>query len=279
MTISPIIEVDALLDVFNDNGVLIFDVSNTPNAIINFENLHLKGACFVNLNTQLADIKENAALGGRHPLPDVDNFAKTLHELGIDEDSHVILYDDKNGENAAARFWWMLKAAGHQKVQVLNGGLNHAIKNNFPMDSGKGHVKKAKSNYRIEKWQLPVVDISTIDQIHNDKTYLIIDVRDKDRYLGIYEPFDLIAGHIPNAINIPFSENIDESGLFHSTQYLRDFYLEKLGDRSLQKIVIHCGSGVTACHTLLSMAYAGFEIPNLYVGSWSEWSRNGRAIG
>lgn len=279
MNISPIIEIDELLKIYTNDEVLIFDVSNSPNANINFENRHLKGACFVDLNTQLADIKEDAAAGGRHPLPDVDNFAKTLIELGIDEDSHVILYDDKNGGNAAARFWWMLKAAGHQKVQVLNGGLNHAIKNNFPMDSGKGHVKKAKDNNRIEKWQLPVVDISTIDQIHHDMTYLIIDVRDKDRYLGIYEPFDLIAGHIPGAINIPFSENIDEEGLFHSPQYLRDFYLKKLGDRSPEKIVVHCGSGVTACHTLLSMAYAGLEIPNLYVGSWSEWSRNGREIG
>jgi thiosulfate/3-mercaptopyruvate sulfurtransferase len=101
-----------------------------------------------------------------------------------------------------------------------------------------------------------------------------IDVRDHDRYLGLVEPIDLIAGHIPGAINIPFSENLDANGLFKSPTELKAIYQNAFSERSADHLIVHCGSGVTACHTLLAVAQAGLEIPKLYVGSWSEWSRN-----
>src|SRR5437762_13402855 len=121
--ISPIIQASELLKLYQTENLVITDASAGKNTKQNFLEKHLDGALFVDMDTQLADIKDNAANGGRHPLPTPQQFAETLASLGITAESHVIIYDDKNGSNAAARFWWMLKAIGHNKVQVLNGGL------------------------------------------------------------------------------------------------------------------------------------------------------------
>jgi thiosulfate/3-mercaptopyruvate sulfurtransferase len=128
MTTSPIIEVDELLKIYQQSDVMIFDASNGKNAKANYETEHLEGACFVDLNTQLADIKSDFADGGGHPLPTIESFAQTLSDLGISKDKHVVIHYDNNGSNASARFWWMLKSVGHEKVQVLKGGLNQAKK-------------------------------------------------------------------------------------------------------------------------------------------------------
>ena len=108
---------------------------------------------------------------------------------------------------------------------------------------------------------------------------MIIDVRDKVRYDGIKESIDLIAGHIPGAINIPFSTNLDADGFYPASDVLKEKYTIAMNNKDREHVIVHCGSGVTACHTLLAMAYAGLEIPKLYVGSWSEWSRNEKPIG
>lgn len=278
MKISPVIEIKELVNIKDNSDVKIFDVSNAKNSKHNFEIEHLKGAYFVDLNTQLADIKSDASIGGRHPLPDIKTFKNTLTSLGISKNTHVIIYDDKNGSNAAARFWWMLKSVGHQKVQVLNGGFDYAKKNNFPLESDHESPAKIDESYAIENWQLPKVTIQEVENATHNKNYLIVDVRDKDRYDGITEPIDLIAGHIPGAINIPFTENLDENGLFLNPNELKRKYASIFQEINPKNIIIHCGSGVTACHTLLALDYAGIEIPNLYVGSWSEWSRNNKEI-
>lgn len=278
MNASPIIDLDELLRIYKDSDIKIFDVSNGKNSKTNFELEHLESAHFVDLNSQLAEINNDVAIGGRHPLPNIKKFEKTLNDLGIAKTTHVIIYDDKNGSNAAARFWWMLKSAGHQKVQVLNGGFDYAKKNNFPLESGQGILTKSNETYKIEKWLLPTVTIEEVENAVLDKNCLVVDVRDKDRYYGVTEPIDLIAGHIPRAINVPFSENLDANGLFLKPNVLKAKYESIFQKINPKNIIIHCGSGVTACHTLLALDYAGFEIPNLYVGSWSEWSRNNKEI-
>lgn len=278
MKISPIIEVDELLEIYKNFDVMIFDVSNGKNAKANYETEHLEGAFFIDLNTQLADIKSDFSDGGRHPLPTKETFANTLTDIGISKDKHIVIYDDKNGSNASARFWWMLKSVGHKKVQVLNGGLNQAKKNNFPLSSKWEITKRASEPYQIDQWHLPTIEINEVEKASQNPNYLIVDVRDKERYEGKIEPIDLIAGHIPEAINIPFTENLDESGLFLNPNALKNKYKAIFGAMKAENIIVHCGSGVTACHTLLALDYAEMEIPKLYVGSWSEWSRNNKKI-
>jgi thiosulfate/3-mercaptopyruvate sulfurtransferase len=271
---TSIIEIAELSEIYQNSEVLIFDVSSGKDARSNYEKEHLEGAFFVDINTQLAEIKMDLSKGGRHPLPSIETFAKTLTNLGISKDKHLILYDDKNGSNAAARFWWMLKSVGHEKIQVLNGGFSEAKKNNFPLSSKVENYKSYPELYSVEKWFLPLIEIDELEKVSQNPSYLIIDVRDQERYEGKHEPVDLKAGHIPGAINIPFTENLDQQGLFLSPSELKTKYERIIGEINRDNIIIHCGSGVTACHTLLAFDYAGLDIPKLYVGSWSEWSRN-----
>lgn len=266
----PIISSSELKNLPTEN-LIILDARAGKDVYQNYLSKHIKGARFIDLDKDLAEIGENAAFGGRHPLPEIKKFAETLSHLGISENNHLVIYDDKNGSNAAARAWWMLKAFGFDKVQVLDGGFQNAEKEGVEFSSGEESFEKAELIQK-ENWTLPVSDLETVENELTNQSSTVIDVRDAYRYRGESEPIDLVAGHIPGAINIPFSENLDENGNFLSPEILREKY-SKLLEGKPENLIIHCGSGVTACHTILALDYAGFKIPNLYVGSWSEWSR------
>lgn len=273
MKLSSIIQPEELI-LLDKNDFILFDVSAGSKSRYNEQ--HLDGAFYLDLNTDLADIKD-FAVGGRHPLPTFEHFAQLLGKYGVTKDIHVIVYDDKNGSNAAARFWWMLRSIGHQKVQVLNGGYTAAIKAGFAVSS-EVPVAKATEPYQITEWQLPLAEMDEVELAGNSDDHAVIDVRDANRYAGLTEPIDLIAGHIPGAINIPFTENLDGNGAFLAPEILKEKYSKALIEYKTENVIVHCGSGVTACHTLLAMDYAGLEIPKLYVGSWSEWSRNNKKM-
>ena len=274
--LSPIINPEELLKLKEASNFVLIDARAGINASENYQNEHLKDARFVDLNKDLATV-EDPANGGRHPLPSLEKFSQVLSKIGISPSSHVIIYDDKNGSNAAARFWWMLRSINHEKVQVLNGGLQAAIKVGFPVSSALETVEPTEK-YPISKWSLAQADMEEVEKARNKKENIVVDVRDKNRFDGLTEPLDLIAGHIPGAINVPFSENLNEDGFYKSPEVLAKKYNEIIGDKNPDNVIVHCGSGVTACHTLLAMDYAGIPIPKLYVGSWSEWSRNDREL-
>lgn len=267
---SPIISPSELKNISTEN-LIILDARTGKDAIQNYLEKHIKGARFIDLDKDLAEIGENAAFGGRHPLPAPEKFAYTVSNLGITENSNIVIYDDKNGSNAAARAWWMLRSFGFENVQVLDGGIQAAEKNNMEFSSGEEAFGKAPL-IKKENWKLPVSSLEEVENELKSNSSTVIDVRDAYRYRGESEPIDLVAGHIPGAINIPFSENLDEDGLFLSPETLKEKYTQLLQNKP-ENLIIHCGSGVTACHTILALAHAGFKIPNLYVGSWSEWSR------
>lgn len=276
---KPILDVRELQNLSKLKNLVIVDARGGKDAQSNYEGAHLKGAVFVDLESQMANIGEDFAIGGRHPLPSPEEFSETLARLGISKNSHVVIYDNQNASNAAARLWWMLAAIGHENVQVLDGGFQAAERAGFPMSSGLEMAKKGTPLYPVgKKWMLPIADIREVERVSQDKDHLVIDVRSSERYSGLSEPIDLIAGHIPGAINVPFSENLDQSGHFLSSETLKKKYEEILKERNPNKVIVHCGSGVTACHTLLAMAHAGLEIPKLYVGSWSKWSRNDKPM-
>ena len=267
--LSPIIQPADLINLNSDEYIL-FDAS--AGSKTRYDETHLANAFYIDLNTDLANIKD-FAIGGRHPLPSIENFAQTLGNFGIDPETHVIIYDDKNGSNAAARFWWMLKAVGHEKVQVLNGGYDAAIKAGFATNN-ETPKSVAKNPYPTSGWQLTIANIDEVETASKTGNQTIIDVRDAKRFAGLTEPIDLIAGHIPGAVNFPFTNSLDENGFFFNPKVLKKVLEMELADVDSANIIVHCGSGVTACHLLLAMDYAGLGIPKLYVGSWSEWSRN-----
>lgn len=269
----PIITSEQLKNLYCED-LIILDARVGKDAHQSYLKKHIKGARFIDLDKDLAEIGEDAAFGGRHPLPNIKKFGETISLLGISENSHIVVYDDKNCSNAASRTWWMLKSFGLKNVQVLDGGIQIAEKEGLKFSSGEETFQKCEL-IKTENWLLP---LSALEDVENELikcSAIVIDVRDTYRYRGESEPIDLIAGHIPGAINIPFSENLDDNGNFLEAEILREKYSELLKGKP-EKLIIHCGSGVTACHTILALVYAGFKIPNLYVGSWSEWSRRER---
>ncbi|MEO6187781.1 MAG: sulfurtransferase [Ginsengibacter sp.] len=276
-TLYPIIKPSELTGLDKNDNLVLIDARSGNDALEKYLQAHLNGALFVDLEKDLADIKTDVAQGGRHPLPGLREFARFIGTLGIDKISHVIVYDDKNGANAAARFWWMVRAIGHKKVQVLDGGYEAAKEAGFPITAGEEKVQQ-KEAYEVSEWLLPTATMDEAGTAAADNNSAVVDVREEKRYDGIYEPIDLIAGHIPGAINIPFTDNLDENGRFLSPEKLKSKYVELPGGIGSAKTIVHCGSGVTACHTILAMDAAGLPIPTLYTGSWSEWSRNNKPV-
>ncbi len=233
-----------------------WDLTDRSKGRQTYERGHIPGAVFVDLDTDLAAPPGEK---GRHPLPAPKEFAATLSSLGIDPDTHVVVYDDMAGR-IAARMWWMLRAIGHEKVQVLDGG--YSAWTAAGMDIGVGSVTTAPSSY-------PEPDgfsgTLTHDQLDGR---VVIDARAGERYRGEIEPVDPKAGHIPGAVSIPTERNLAEDGRFLLASDLENVYAE-IPDAA----VVSCGSGVTACHDALAMVLAGRSMPDVYVGSFSEWSR------
>lgn len=260
------------------NNVIILDARGGADAHERFKAGHIKYAHYVDLETELSHKTDDAANGGRHPLPSPTEFSQFLSEKGITPSSKVVIYDDKNGGNAAARLWWMLTSAGHQQTYVLDGGLQVAVAEGVEVETGETTTVE-KSAYIFDSWLKPTVDIDDVARATADDQFLVIDVRENYRFRGESEPIDLVAGHIPGAVNMPYLSNLDEHGKFLSAEALREKYSDVVGNREVKNIFVHCGSGVTACHTLLALSEAGFGDASLYVGSWSEWSRNDRPVG
>jgi thiosulfate/3-mercaptopyruvate sulfurtransferase len=234
---------------------------------------HLVGARHASLDRDLSAPTDDASTGGRHPLPSVADFAARLGQWGVNPNTHVVAYDAQNGANAAARLWWMLRAFGHQRVQVVDGGL--AALDGFELTTDIPEVTAAPP-YPAHRFAAPQADIDEVELARHDPERRVVDVRAAFRYRGESEPIDPIAGHIPGAINLPLSENLQTDGRFKTAGELRALY--QLGVPPAQ-LIIHCGSGVTACHTLLALERAGLPGAKLYVGSWSEWCRTGRPRG
>lgn len=240
-----------------------------------YEKGHLEGALAADLESRLSTASDPAfdpRAGGRHPLPPLERWTRQLGAWGIRPDANVVIYDDQSGANAAARAWWMLRAVGHERVAVLDGGLPAAIAAGLPLTSEASRRDDAGEPYPATQWLRPVVDLDTVDRLRRDPNWRVLDVRSRERFRGETEPIDPIAGHIPGAINLPYAENL-EQGRFKSASELRTLYQQLLGDVPPDRVIIHCGSGVTACHTLLALDAAGLRGAALYVGSWSEWCR------
>jgi thiosulfate/3-mercaptopyruvate sulfurtransferase len=266
---NSLIEASALK---NFPRAILLDARGGTNALERYKNGHIKGAVYVDLEKELSS-RQDPKFGGRHPLPSPQKFSQVLAQLGVSSESHVIVYDDMKGGNAAARLWWMLRAAGVQNVQLLNGGLQVATEAGIKM-SQKMEPRTPGQPFHFEEWNLPTATMHDVKVVTGDSKSLIIDVREAYRFNGESEPIDLIAGHIPGAVNVPYIDNLDAEGKFLTTNELISKYKKVIGPRSTNNVVVHCGSGVTACHTLLAMELAGFAGAKLYVGSWGEWSRN-----
>jgi len=253
------------------SGSLLMDAR--PGAAA-FSREHLPGAVHADLERclSLAQAPDaDPARGGRHPLPSPAQWAAQLGAWGVTPATWVVAYDDAGGGNGAARLWWMLRALGHRRAAILDGGLQAAQEAGLP---APGAALPPAPPYPAGGWIWPTVTLEAVDRLRRDPAWKVLDVRSRPRYLGETEPIDPVAGHIPGALNLPFAGNLDSRGRFRTPGELRRMYLDFLADTPPGRLVVHCGSGVTACHTLAALDLAGLEGAALYVGSWSEWCRN-----
>lgn len=267
---SPLI--DARAPELRARNTILLDARGGPDAHQRYAAEHLRVARFIDLERDLSAPTAHPEDGGRHPLPPIAEWSATLGRLGIGPDDDVVIYDDQGGANAAARAWWMLRAVGHQRVWVLDGGLAAARDANLPCSTGE-EAWTPKPPYPAKAYALPTLDINAVEASQADGSRVLVDVRSAPRFNGEVEPIDPVAGHIPGALNHPLTLHLGADGRFLPPEQLRAQYEQLLAGRPPSDMVISCGSGVTACHGLLAMEHAGLPGAALYVGSFSEWCR------
>lgn len=244
-----------------------FDLFDTSAGERSYLSGHIPGAVYAHLDTDLSAPKDPTGAGGRHPLPSPEDLVRLFSRLGIGPGVQVVAYDDSSG-HYAARLWWMLRFMGHTAVAVLDGGWPLWASAGLPVTQGR-ESRLPRDFVGHPHWDYLVTRAGVAS------APLLVDARAPERYRGEVEPIDPVAGHIPGAINRPYSLNWTDEGLWRSQEELLADYLELLGESPPENTVFYCGSGVSACVNLLAMARAGLPIGRLYVGSWSEWSRTG----
>ena len=225
---------------------------------------HIPGATFLDLEQDLSGPK--GGLGGRHPWPSEEQLGRVLGAAGIGPADLVVAYDDQSGA-IAARLWYLLRAHGHERAAVLDGGVARWTAEGRPLQTEVTHPEPCAYRARL----LPgyVVDKAAVAALPPGS--LLLDARAAERYRGDVEPIDPRAGHIPGATSAPYAGNLtrDAVPVFLAPAELRARYEAlRSGER---EPVVYCGSGVTACHNLLALHLAGLR-GRLYSGSWSEWS-------
>jgi thiosulfate/3-mercaptopyruvate sulfurtransferase len=280
MMFKTLIDVDSLRKLLGETQLAIvdcrFDLMNPDAGRQGYLRAHIPGARYTDLNRDLS--APIAAHTGRHPLPAPESFAVRLEALGIGNDTQVVAYDDANG-SIAARLWWMLRWMGHGAVAVLDGGFKAWTAAGGALQSGAAESAETQPGTRLFMPRIDadsVVGTAELERALRDPHALLVDARAQERYAGTVEPIDPVAGHIPGAVNHPFTANLDAEGRFLPASELKRRWQERLAGREPEHLVAMCGSGVTACHNLLSLEVAGLSGGKLYAGSWSEWIRDPR---
>jgi len=269
-THSTLVETAELAPHLGDPRLVIVDVrhdlADSAFGEAAYAKSHIPGAVFAHVDRDLS--APRSPHSGRHPLPTPEAAAKLFGRLGIGATKQVVAYDQGNGVYAS-RLWWMLRWLGHDSVAVLDGGFAKWMREGRPVSTDVPHVAPAKF---VATNVLPTVNATGIAASLPRHGLLLLDARTAERYRGDAEPIDPVAGHIPGALNRPYTRNIHDDGTFRSPRELRSEFEGMLHGRAPDDLVHYCGSGVTACHNLLAMEHAGLTGSRLYPGSWSEWS-------
>jgi len=222
---------------------------------------HIPGAVYCSLDTDLAGPEGP----GRHPLPTPHAFSSTMARLGVSPQRTVVVYDDRGGA-VASRLWWMLTDQGHQNTYILDGGLPAWVEAGYGLTTDS--AAPTPGTFDARPWVGVVDRRGVADRAPHTA---LIDARSAERYVGAEEPIDSKAGHIPGALSMPLTDNLDETLRFLPAASLRARF-SAVGIADGSDVISQCGSGVTACHNIAAMEMAGLGRPLLYVGSWSDWS-------
>ncbi|MDE2583983.1 MAG: sulfurtransferase [Betaproteobacteria bacterium] len=245
------------------------DLANPEAGAAAYGSGHLPGAVFLHLDRDLSGPKTGC--NGRHPLPAPEKLVQCLEAVGIGDGTQVVAYDDCGGM-MAGRLWWLLRWLGHDRVALLDGGLQAWLGAGQPLATDNSRVYPVPTPGRLtaamRNW---VVEVEDVLAGLGSADRLIVDARSPDRFRGENESIDPMAGHIPGARNRFFRNNLDGDGRFKASEELRRDFLALFQGVPPEQVVHQCGSGVSACHNLLAMEIAGLSGSRLYAGSWSEW--------
>lgn len=258
-----------LLEHVNDPTIRIVDCRYSLGSSEEGYNLylhnHIPGAVYFHLGKDLS--RPVSSHGGRHPLPDLEQFKLTLQKAGISSDMTVIAYDGGEG-SFASRLWWLLNYAGHEKVYVLNGGFKKWQAADYPVDSKVPAYEESEFDIKVNPEIL--ASYEEVKKLVTDKKTeaILIDSREEKRYLGNEEPIDKMAGHIPGAINKVWTDGY-KNGFFKPSHEQEKRFSEIPKDK---EIIVYCGSGVTATPNFIALKSAGYKNVKLYAGSWSDWT-------
>lgn len=268
---TTLVSVEELAAHLHDPQWLVFDcrhdLSNTEYGAQAWAKGHIPGAHFLHLDRDLSG--PMTGRNGRHPLPDVETFARRMGTFGITPETQVVAYDNEAGA-FAARLWWLLKWLGHDKVALLDGGLPGWRRAKLPLDTSIKQV--TPTEFIAHPRPAMLVDADYVQKHLHAPEMLLIDARSEDRYAGENERLDPVAGHVPGAINRFYFDCLDDAAIyFKPADELRAEFIDLIGERDPRSVVHMCGSGVTACVNVLAMEIAGLHGSKLYPGSWSEW--------
>lgn len=273
MTQAPLVDVPTLARGLGRADWIVVDcrftLTDPPAGRAAYLRGHIPGARYAHLDDDLA--RAPSAGEGRHPLPDRAQFAATLGRFGIAPDDTVVAYDEGSGA-VAARLWWLLGSVGHERRAVLDGGFAAWEEAGLPVEQAPPNVRPRRYLPRdAQNGGVVATGELAAAQAAGD---ILVDARAAPRYRGEHEPIDAKAGHVPGALNRPFTANVTAAGRFRPAGDLRAELAGLLGTRRPERLIAMCGSGVTACHLLLAMEVAGLPGGRLYAGSFSEWIRD-----
>jgi thiosulfate/3-mercaptopyruvate sulfurtransferase len=270
MPYTTLISADTLKPHIEDSGWKILDVRNDlldrDAGLRAYQAGHIPGARFAHIDADLSGTKTGR--NGRHPLPPRDVLAQRFRDWGIDNGTQIVAYD-AHGGMYAARLWWLARWLGHSAVAVLDGGWPAWLAAGGAVATAEppltyGEFVATEARVRVAASQ------DVLDAL-GDTGRPLVDARLPERYRGEQEPLDPVAGHIPGALNRPWTQNLTSEQRFKPPAELRAEFTTLLGTRPPNHVTHQCGSGVTACHHVLAMEVAGLPGSALYAGSWSEW--------
>ncbi|MGQ9724170.1 MAG: sulfurtransferase [Tepidimonas sp.] len=247
-----------------------FDLDDPAAGWEQYRSGHIPGALYAHLDDDLSAQRDApAASGGRHPLPTREAFAQRLRAWGLRRDEPVVVYDRQGGK-VCGRLWWMLRWCGHAPVAVLDGGWAAWLAAGGGIETGET-ASAATGDFDLGPALVALRSAGDVAAALGTPGQTLIDARAAPRYAGKVEPRDPVAGHIPGALNRPFTDNFDTDGRFKPPARLRAEFESLLAGRDPATVVHYCGSGVSATPNVLAMTVAGLGTPALFAGSWSEW--------
>ncbi|MBN2794203.1 MAG: sulfurtransferase [Clostridia bacterium] len=252
------------IEFLKENPVVIdcrFDMQNPSYGPKAYEKNHYPGAYYMDLEKDMTSKIE--AHGGRHPLPDLNEFALKIGSFGVIDTSKILIYDDGDLP-MACRLWVMLKLLGLKEVYILKDGYQAFLKAEIQLSNER--PKPVISELKFDLDMSYICSMEETKEALSKENAIVIDSRAPERYAGLTEPFDKIAGHMPGAVNYFWKDLFDEKGV-KSYGNIEAHFLEM---HNYDQVIVHCGSGITGAVNQFFLRE--MNIPAvLYLGSYSDW--------